>query len=53
MGTLNDLISIVTFPTGVAPFIFTLVGHWIFGWFAYVNEQLAHRQPVDIGTRYR
>jgi hypothetical protein len=21
----------------------TLTGHWIFGWFAYVNEQRAHQ----------
>ena len=26
-------------------FIVTLVGHWIFGWFAYLDEQLAHGQP--------
>lgn len=30
-------------------FILTLTGHWIFGWFAYVNEQVAHQQPVGIG----
>lgn len=29
-------------------FIFTLVGHWMFGWFAYVNEQHAHAQPIKI-----
>jgi hypothetical protein len=27
-------------------FLITLVGHWLFGWFAYVNEQQAHAQPV-------
>jgi hypothetical protein len=27
-------------------FIFCLVGHWIFGWFAFVNEQTAHAAPV-------
>jgi hypothetical protein len=32
-----------------ALFILTLSGHWIFGWFAYVNEQLTHQQPVEIG----
>jgi len=31
-----------------ALFILTLTGHWIFGWFAYANEQLAHQQPVEI-----
>ncbi len=28
-------------------FIVTLIGHWLFGWFAYLNEQAAHGQsPV-------
>ena len=29
-------------------FILTIVGHWIFGWFAYVNEQRALNQPVEV-----
>jgi hypothetical protein len=29
-------------------FIFSLIGHWIFGWFAYVDEQRTHRQPVEV-----
>jgi hypothetical protein len=33
----------------LALFMLTLTGHWIFGWFAYVNEQLAHQQSVKIG----
>jgi hypothetical protein len=33
----------------LALFLITLTGHWIFGWFAYANEQLAHQQPVQIG----
>jgi hypothetical protein len=32
-----------------ALFVITLSGHWIFGWFAYVNEQRAHQQPVQVG----
>jgi hypothetical protein len=28
-------------------FILSLAGHWIFGWFAYVQEQLAHGQGAD------
>jgi hypothetical protein len=32
-----------------ALFIITLTGHWIFGWFAYVDEQRALQQPVEIG----
>src|SRR5688500_13492808 len=27
-------------------FIISLIGHWVFGWFAYVNDQQAHKQPV-------
>ncbi|HEU6442089.1 MAG TPA: DUF6766 family protein [Microvirga sp.] len=27
-------------------FLISLVGHWLFGWLAYVNEQQAHAQPV-------
>ena len=30
-------------------FIVTLLGHWAFGWFAYVDEQRALRQPVTAG----
>ena len=28
----------------VAFFLFSLVGHWLFGWWAFVNEQAAHHQ---------
>ena len=27
-------------------FLLSLIGHWLFGWFAYVNEQHAHSQPI-------
>lgn len=27
-------------------FLFSLVGHWLFGWFAFVNEQSAHGEPA-------
>jgi hypothetical protein len=27
-------------------FLISLVGHWLFGWFAYVGEQQAHQQPI-------
>ena len=33
-----------------ALFALTLSGHWIFGWFAYVNEQHALQQPIEIGS---
>lgn len=29
-------------------FFVTLVGHWVFGWFAFVDEQLAHGQPAEV-----
>jgi len=29
-------------------FLISLVGHWLFGWFAYVNEQQAHAQPIQV-----
>jgi hypothetical protein len=32
----------------VAFFLLSLAGHWIFGWFAYVEEQREHNQPVEV-----
>jgi hypothetical protein len=29
-------------------FLFSLVGHWLFGWYAYVDEQQAHGQAISI-----
>ena len=29
-------------------FLISLIGHWLFGWFAYVNEQQTHSAPVQI-----
>ena len=29
-------------------FVISIIGHWLFGWFAYVNEQRAHNQPIEI-----
>lgn len=31
-------------------FVFSLAGHWLFGWFAYVDEQAAHGQPVVVSS---
>jgi hypothetical protein len=31
-------------------FAFSLAGHWLFGWFAYVDEQAAHGQPVEVSA---
>jgi uncharacterized protein DUF6766 len=33
-----------------ALFLITLSGHWIFGWYSYVNEQVAHKQSIEIGA---
>jgi hypothetical protein len=30
-------------------FAFSLLGHWLFGWYAYVNEQQALSQSVEVG----
>jgi hypothetical protein len=27
-------------------FVFSFIGHWLFGWFSYVQEQTAHQQPI-------
>lgn len=29
-------------------FLFSLVGHWIFGWWSFISEQEAHGEPVEI-----
>ncbi|MGK6317221.1 DUF6766 family protein [Neorhizobium sp. DT-125] len=34
----------------LAFFAFSLVGHWLFGWFAFVQEQAEHGQPVEISS---
>lgn len=34
----------------LAFFLISLLGHWIFGWFAFVSEQAAHGLPVDGGA---
>jgi len=31
----------------LAFFVFSLAGHWLFGWFAYTSEQIAHNRPVE------
>ena len=32
-------------------FLFSIVGHWVFGWFVFVEEQKQHGQPVEM-TNY-
>ncbi len=29
-------------------FLISLAGHWLFGWFAYVNDQIAHSRPIEM-----
>jgi hypothetical protein len=29
-------------------FLFSLAGHWLFGWFAYLDEQRAHGRPIEV-----
>jgi hypothetical protein len=29
--------------------VISIVGHWVFGWFAYVDEQATHGAPVEVG----
>src|SRR5688572_24940008 len=29
-------------------FILSFIGHWVAGWFAFINEQRAHQQPVEV-----
>lgn len=33
----------------LALFVFSLAGHWIFGWYAFVDEQVEHRQTPEFG----
>lgn len=34
----------------IAFFAFSLAGHWLFGWFAFVDEQIAHGQPIAVNS---
>ncbi len=33
-------------------FLISITGHWIFGWYAYADEQLAHNQPVEFSAYF-
>ena len=33
----------------LALFLITLTGHWIFGWFAYVQDQQDHAKAIEVG----
>ena len=34
----------------LALFLITLSGHWVAAWFAYIDEQQADGQPVEVGA---
>jgi hypothetical protein len=29
-------------------FLFSLIGHWVFGWFEFISEQHSHGQSIDV-----
>jgi hypothetical protein len=31
-------------------FLISITGHWLFGWFAYVDEQRQHGAPVEVSA---
>jgi hypothetical protein len=33
-----------------ALFVFSLIGHWLFGWFEFVSAQHAHGQPIEVSA---
>lgn len=33
-------------------FVVSLIGHWLFGWFAYVNEQHSLNAPISVGEYF-
>lgn len=33
-------------------FLGSLIGHWIFAWFAFVDEQAAHNQPIELSAYF-
>jgi len=33
-------------------FVISIVGHWLFAWFAYVDEQANHSAPVEFSSYF-
>ena len=31
-------------------FLLSMIGHWTFGWFAFVEDQTAHQQPIALSS---
>ncbi|MFN4142745.1 DUF6766 family protein [Aestuariivirga sp.] len=36
----------------LALFLVALAGHWLFGWFEYVQDQQAHHQPIVVSAYF-
>lgn len=36
----------------LALFLFSLLGHWIFGWYAFASDQAQHGQPAEFGDYF-
>jgi len=36
----------------LAFFLFSIIGHWIFAWFAFVNEQRAHGEEIEVSEYF-
>ena len=36
----------------LALFIVSLIGHWVFGWYAFTAEQAQHGQPPQLGEYF-
>jgi hypothetical protein len=34
----------------LALFLISIVGHWVFAWFAFVEDQMAHAQSIDVNN---
>ncbi|HYF29452.1 MAG TPA: DUF6766 family protein [Candidatus Paceibacterota bacterium] len=33
-------------------FLGSLIGHWVFAWYAFVDEQLAHGQAIELNAYF-
>lgn len=36
----------------LAFFLISLFGHWLFGWFAFIDEQTEHHQPIQLSSYF-
>jgi hypothetical protein len=49
MATMNPLKKYGYLWITLVLFLGSLIGHWTFAWYAYVEEQNIHHQPVRVG----